>query len=56
MHRVRPVHRSRLLNAWLFARHADGDAILRDHRNFGNDPRKGVNRRVDWTLIGAVAF
>ncbi len=42
MHRRSPVHRSRLLNAWLFARHADGDAILRDHRNFGNDPRKGT--------------
>ena len=37
-----PVHRSRLLNAWLFTRHADVDAILRDHRNFGNDPRKGT--------------
>ncbi len=42
MHRRSPVHRSRLLNAWLFARHADADAILRDHRNFGNDPRKGT--------------
>ena len=37
-----PVHRSRLLNAWLFTRHADVDAILRDHRLFGNDPRKGT--------------
>ena len=36
-----PVHRSRLLKAWVFARHADVDAILRDHRRFGNDPRKG---------------
>ena len=36
-----PVHRSALLNAWLFTRHADVDAILRDHRRFGNDPRKG---------------
>ena len=36
-----PVHRSRLLNAWLFTRHADVDAILRDHGRFGNDPRKG---------------
>ena len=34
------VHRSRLMNAWLFARHADADAILRDHRNFANDPRR----------------
>ena len=37
-----PVHRSTLLNAWLFTRHADVDAILRDHRRFGNDPRKGT--------------
>ena len=37
-----PVHRSRLLNAWLFTRHADVDAILHDHRHFGNDPRKGT--------------
>ena len=37
-----PVHRSRLLNAWLFTRHADADAILRDHRHFGNDPRTGT--------------
>ena len=37
-----PVHHSRLLNAWLFTRHADVDSILRDHRRFGNDPRKGT--------------
>ena len=37
-----PAHRSTLLNAWLFTRHADVDAILRDHRHFGNDPRKGT--------------
>ena len=37
-----PVHRSRLMNAWMFARHADVDAILRDQRNFGSDPRKGT--------------
>ena len=42
MHRRSPVHRSRLMNAWLFTRHADADAILRDHRNFGSDPRKGT--------------
>ena len=35
-----PVHRSRLLKAWLFTRHADVNAILRDHRRFGNDPLK----------------
>ena len=37
-----PVHRSRLLKAWLFTRHSDVDAILRDHRHFGNDPRTGT--------------
>ena len=37
-----PVHRSRLLNAWLFTRHADVDAILRNHRHFSNDPRSGT--------------
>ncbi len=41
-----PVHRSGLMNAWLFTRHADIDTILRDHRRFGNDPRKGnLSRR-----------
>ena len=41
-----PVHRSRLMNAWVFARHADIDTILRDHQRFGNDPRKGkLSRR-----------
>ena len=37
-----PVHRSRLLNAWLVTRHRDVDAVLRDHRHFGNDPRRGT--------------
>ena len=36
-----PVHRSRLMNAWLFTRHSDVDTILRDHQRFSNDPRKG---------------
>ena len=36
-----PAHRSRLLNAWVFTRHTDVHAVLRDHRHFGNDPRKG---------------
>ena len=41
-----PVHRSGLMNAWLFTRHADIDTILRDHRRFGSDPRKGnLSRR-----------
>ena len=36
-----PVHRSRLLNAWVLTRHTDVRAVLRDRRHFGNDPRKG---------------
>ncbi len=40
-----PVHRSTLLNGWLFTRHADVDAILRDHRRFASDPRKGALSR-----------
>ena len=36
-----PVHRSALLNAWVLTRHGDVDAVLRDHRRFGNDPRNG---------------
>ena len=37
-----PVHRSRLLKAWLFTRHSDVAAILSDHRHFGTDPRTGT--------------
>ncbi|MXX90370.1 MAG: cytochrome P450 [Boseongicola sp. SB0677_bin_26] len=37
-----PVHRSLLVNGWVFTRHADIDAILRDHRHFSNDPRQGT--------------
>ena len=39
------VHRSRLMNALVFTRHADVDSILRDHRHFSNDPRKGALTR-----------
>ena len=28
--------------SWVFTRHADIDAILRDHRRFSNDPRQGT--------------
>ena len=35
-----PVHRSRLMKAWVFSRHADVDLILRDHRHFSNAPAK----------------
>ena len=30
------------MNAWMFTRHTDIDTILRDHRRFSNDPRKGT--------------
>ena len=40
-----PVHRSRLVNAWVLSRHADIDTVLRDHRRFANDPRKGTLSR-----------
>ena len=36
----RPAHWSRLLRMLVFTRHADVDAILRDHRNFTSDPHK----------------
>lgn len=46
-----PVHRSRLLRAWVFTRHVDVDAILRDHRHFGNDPRKGSLTRRQLAML-----
>ena len=46
-----PVHRSTLLDAWLFTRHADVDTILRDHRRFGSDPRKGTLSRRQRALL-----
>ncbi len=39
-----PVHRSRLANAWVLTKHSDIDAVLRDHKRFGNDERKAVDR------------
>ena len=57
MRRRSPVHRSRLANAWLFSRHADADAILRDHRRFASDPRKGrLTRRQQAMLPPAEEF
>ena len=46
-------HRSRLLNAWLVARHADADAVLRNHRNFANDPRLGTLTRRQQAMLPA---
>ena len=46
-----PVHRSRLMNAWVFSRYTDVDTVLRDHRRFSNDPAKrDLNRRQRATL------
>ena len=46
-----PVHRSRLLRMRLITRYADVDAILRDHRSFGNDPRKAALSRRQRRLL-----
>ena len=46
-----PAHRSRLLRSWVFTRHADVDAVLRDHRHFGNDPRKGSLTRRQLAML-----
>ena len=48
-----PVHRSRVINAWLFTRYADVDAVLRDHRHFGNDPRKADLTRRQQAMLPA---
>ena len=48
-----PVHRSRLMNAWVFSRYDDVDTVLRDHRRFSNDPRKRtLSRRQQAILPG----
>ena len=48
-----PVHRSRVINAWLFTRHADVDTVLRDHWHFGNDPRKANLSRRQAAMLPA---
>jgi len=42
-----PVHRSRLMDTWLFTRYRDVDAILRNHRQFSSNPyrRSSSSRR-----------
>ena len=47
------VHRSDLMNAWVFTHYADVDAILRDHRRFSNDPRKGDLSKRQRTALPA---
>ena len=48
-----PVHRSRLLNAWVFSRYADVDTVLRDHRRFSNDPAKRSLTRRQHAMVPA---
>ena len=48
-----PAHRSRLMNAWVFSRYADVDAILRDHRHFSSDPTKRDFPRRQQALLPA---
>ncbi len=49
-----PVHRSRLMNAWVFTRYADVDAVLRDHRRFSSDPRKRTAARRQQASLPSV--
>ena len=39
MRQIDPVHRLRLVNAWVLTRYRDIEAVLRDHRRFGNAGR-----------------
>ena len=48
-----PVHRSRLLNAWVFSRYADVDTVLRDHRRFSSDPAKRDLSRRQQAIVPA---
>lgn len=42
-----PMHRSELLKGWVLTRHEDIDAILRDHKRFSNDARKGNDSMIE---------
>ena len=39
LRRIDPVHRLRLVDAWVLTRYRDVEAVLRDHRRFGNAGR-----------------
>ncbi len=39
LRRIDPVHRLRLIDAWVLTRYRDVEAVLRDHRRFGNAGR-----------------
>jgi cytochrome P450 len=41
-----PIHWSVLTESWVFSRHADVDALLRDHRRFSNDDRHRRGSRM----------
>ena len=49
-----PVHRSRLMDAWVLSRHADVDAVLRDFRRFSSDQRKRDPERRRRSSLPAV--
>ena len=43
-----PIHRMKLVDAWVLTRYEDADAMLRDHRRFANDGRQRcLPRRAD---------
>ena len=43
-----PIHRMKLVDAWVLTRYEDADAVLRDHRRFANDGRQRcLPRRAD---------
>ena len=39
LRRIDPVHRLRLVDAWVLTRYRDVEGVLRDHRRFGNAGR-----------------
>ena len=43
-----PIHRMKVVDAWVLTRYEDADAMLRDHRRFANDGRQRcLPRRAD---------
>ncbi|MDE0218205.1 MAG: cytochrome P450 [Spirochaetaceae bacterium] len=51
LRRIDPVHRLRLVDAWVLTRYRDVEAVLRDHRRFGNAGRILVET-VPMSLLG----
>ncbi|MEX1021868.1 MAG: cytochrome P450 [Dehalococcoidia bacterium] len=50
-----PVHYSELIRGWVFSRHEDIDAILRDHERFSNDPTARISRNGGGEPVEGVA-